>query len=59
MADTNMSKLAEQVAWLDGNELAEHPGVRELSPPDQTQLRDAIADFHRHRVGHVLKAHQD
>ncbi len=58
MADNDMTKLAAQVAWLDGDELAEHAQVRDLSPPDQTQLRDAIADFHRHRVGRILKTHQ-
>jgi len=26
MADTSMSELAEQVAWLYGDELAEHAG---------------------------------
>jgi len=58
MADNEMTKLAQEVAWLDGDELADHAGVRELSPPQQTQLRDAIADFHRERVGHVLTTHE-
>lgn len=54
MADTNIDQLAAEVASLEGQELADHPRVQDLTPPQRTELVKAIGAFHEAKARRAL-----